>query len=102
MSRNKHQIRAVASAVAPVSAPKSKSSRIIFEEDQFYNDPKTPLFKAGVEYEISNEGNRPGWIQRWLKRGGKIIETAPGEESKVTPPAEQAVLTPGDELDGLL
>lgn len=41
-----------------------------FTEHKYYNDLSTPLFYAGKVYELEGAD----WIQRWLKRGGEIIE----------------------------
>lgn len=41
-----------------------------FKEHKYYNDLDSPIFEAGKVYEI--EGSE--WIQRWLKRGGEIVD----------------------------
>ena len=44
--------------------------KMVFSEHKFYNDLNTPIFEAGKVYELEGAG----WIQRWLKRGGNIVE----------------------------
>lgn len=44
--------------------------KMVFKEHKYYRDPNKPIFYAGKTYEL--EGS--DWIQRWLKRGGKIVE----------------------------
>lgn len=41
-----------------------------FKEHKYYNDLDKPHFEAGKVYELEGAG----WIQRWLKRGGEIVE----------------------------
>lgn len=50
--------------IAPVKV------KMKFNEDKFYNDLNHPIFFKGEVYEV--EGVE--WIQRWLKRGGVIVE----------------------------
>lgn len=53
-----------------------------FSEEKFYNDQTKPMFEAGKVYELEGFD----WIQRWLKRGGEIVE-----ELKVKPvPVQEA------------
>ena len=50
-----------------------------FKEHKFYRDMSTPHYYAGQVYEIEGADQ----IQRWLKRGGEIVEgniTAPEAE----------------------
>lgn len=68
-----------------------------FKEHKYYNDLTTPAFYAGEIYEL--EGAE--WIQRWLKRGGEIVEGTlemPKPEavqtSSVLPPPEAPKATP--------
>jgi len=63
-----------------------KSEKVLmrFKEDKFYNDLNTPIFKSGEVYEM--EGS--SWIQRWVKRGGEIVEgTIPMPEQKPADPS---------------
>lgn len=41
-----------------------------FAQHMYYNDLDKPIFEAGVVYEL--EGAE--WIQRWIKRGGEVLE----------------------------
>lgn len=41
-----------------------------FSEHKYYNDLNKPLFMAGEVYELEGAD----WIQRWVKRGGEIVE----------------------------
>lgn len=52
---------------------------MVFKEDKFYNDLSVPHFKAGEKYVIEGADQ----IQRWLKRGGDIVEG----ELKINNPA---------------
>ena len=54
-----------------------------FQQHQYFNDLNTPLFEAGKIYELVGAA----WIQRWMKRGGEIVEKKDSE--KVEKPAEQ-------------
>lgn len=66
--------------------------KMIFTEDKFYNDLKNPLYKAGIVYDVEKP-----MVQRWLKRGGKIVVDAPVvEEPK---PVEQDEEKAEDILD---
>lgn len=44
--------------------------KMMFSTNQFYNDLDVPLYRPGVVYEIEGADK----IQRWLKRGGVIVE----------------------------
>lgn len=55
---------------AAVEADMSQKVKMKFSEDKFYNDLNKPMFLAGEIYELEGAG----WIQRWLKRGGEIVE----------------------------
>lgn len=53
-----------------------------FKEDKFYKDRHTPVFVAGRVYELEGAA----WIQRWLIRGGEIVEDArPPQKPAVDP-----------------
>ena len=55
---------------------------MIFSENKFYNDLENPIFFANTSYELEGAD----WIQRWLKRGGKIVEgELPLPEHEVDP-----------------
>ena len=41
-----------------------------FSEHKFYTDLNTPMFLAGKVYDVEGAD----WIQRWVKRGGEIVE----------------------------
>ncbi len=45
-----------------------------FSEDKFYTDDTKPIFEKDEKYKLKGKE----WINRWLKRGGKII--GPGSE----------------------
>ena len=60
---------------------------IVFSEDKFYNDLDKPMFEKGIHYEIDNN---PAWIQRWLNRGGMLVEVAPQKETTKVSAKEQA------------
>ncbi len=47
-----------------------KKVKMKFSEFKYYNDLSVPMFEPGKVYEIEGEA----WIQRWLKRGGEIVE----------------------------
>lgn len=48
-----------------------------FSEHKYYTDQDTPIFYAGKTYKLEGAA----WIERWLKRGGTIVEG----EAPVTP-----------------
>lgn len=54
-----------------------------FTENKFYNDMNKPMFHAGEVYEM--EGVE--WIQRWLRRGGIIVEGKLPETPAVPDPS---------------
>lgn len=49
-----------------------KTVKMKFHADMYYGNQDVPLYRAGEVYEISDEGR--GMIDRWLKRGGVIVE----------------------------
>lgn len=49
--------------------------KMIFTENKFYNDLKNPIFEANKVYELEGAD----WIQRWLKRGGAIVDENTGD-----------------------
>jgi hypothetical protein len=50
--------------------PLSKDSVVmVFNDFKYYSDPNTPLYEPGKQYTIDGAD----MIQRWLKRGGKIV-----------------------------
>lgn len=72
-----------------------------FSEHKYYNDLNEPIFRAGEVYEL--EGAE--WIQRWLKRGGVIVEgnlempsAEPNPSTVETPPADPEKENMGDNL----
>lgn len=46
-----------------------------FSENKIYNDLNKPIFYKGEVYELEGKA----WIERWLKRGGEIVEKADGK-----------------------
>ncbi len=57
--------------VVPASdAPAVEKAKMLFTEDKFYNDLSNPIFEAGKVYELEGAD----WIQRWIKRGGAIVD----------------------------
>lgn len=56
------------------TAPKPENSvntvKMVFKEDKYYNDLNEPKYRAGIVYDIIGSDQ----IQRWLKRGGEIVE----------------------------
>jgi hypothetical protein len=76
---------------------------MIFTEDKYYN--RDVIYKAGEVYEVPIE-----MVNRWLKRGGSIVEEAPVEKKKPvtqtkkwSKPSKAAVLdTDGDEPEATI
>ena len=71
MSKSKKKFVKVAKAAKAHEEndlPKNKVM-MVFSENKFYNDLNNPHFLKGKEYEIEGAGS----INRWLKRGGKIV-----------------------------
>ena len=61
---------------------KSKKVLMRFGEDMFYNDQTKPYFEKGKVYEVKGADQ----IERWLKRGGVIVEgTYAGDEKLEAP-----------------
>lgn len=44
--------------------------KMTFTERKYYNDMDTPFFEPDKVYELEGAD----WIQRWLKRGGTIVQ----------------------------
>lgn len=59
---------------ARIQAAKEADSKekvcMTFSEPKFYTDLSKPIFEAGKVYELEGAD----WIQRWIKRGGVIVE----------------------------
>ena len=51
-------------------AAKPQSVKMKFSEHKYYNDLNVPMFEAGKVYVLEGAD----WIQRWIKRGGQIVE----------------------------
>lgn len=49
---------------------KKQTVKMRFPRDMFYNDPTVALYEAGKVYTIEGAD----MVQRWLKRGGVIVE----------------------------
>ncbi|TXG78097.1 hypothetical protein E6Q11_01700 [Candidatus Dojkabacteria bacterium] len=47
-----------------------KKVKMIFKEAKFYNDLANPIFFPNKVYELEGQD----WIERWIKRGGAIID----------------------------
>ena len=71
MSKNskKAQVKEVVEIITPAS-PAEQKVKMIFSEEKFYNDLTKPHFEKGKIYDVVGADQ----IQRWLKRGGKIVE----------------------------
>lgn len=56
--------------VQPLEQPQVDSGKVkmSFTEHKYYNDLNNPLYLAGEVYEIEDN-----MVERWLKRGGKIV-----------------------------
>jgi hypothetical protein len=91
MSKNKQKNQAQNKETpAPVKDEAAKSVKLIFEEDKTYNG--VLAFEKGKVYDVSYE---LGWADRWIKRGGKIVE---GEvEVGETPSLLETTSTPEDD-----
>ena len=78
--------------VAAEAKEASKTVAMKFSKNMFYTDLDNPIFFSGVVYELEGEE----WIQRWLKRGGEIVDEKPakGVELSTTPPPSPAIDTP--------
>ena len=57
-------------------------TKMIFTEDKYYNHDV--IYKAGEVYEVED-----AMVNRWLKRGGSIVEDAPIEKKKPAPPTKK-------------
>jgi hypothetical protein len=44
----------------------------------FYNNPDVPIYEANKVYEVEDN-----MVNRWLIRGGEIVEDAPHKELKI-------------------
>lgn len=74
---------------AQIAAEKVKSDamkvKMTFSENKFYNDLENPIYLAGKEYEIVGGD----MIERWLKRGGTIVNgTVPSAKQDAPNPSE--------------
>ena len=71
MSKNQNKKLA---KLQQVQAKKDQDSEQVvkmkFKEDKFYNDQTVPYYEKGKVYEVRGAD----MIQRWLKRGGEIVE----------------------------
>lgn len=85
MSKKRKQEKIEAKQRAAETVVSSSKVKMIFRENKFYNDLKKPIYLAGVVYEIE-----PNMVQRWLKRGGKIVEV-PVAKPEVEPQIQEPV-----------
>lgn len=69
MSRNRKLMKAVAEQVKH-DLDAQQAVKMKFNEDKFYSDLTVPHFEKGKVYEIKGADQ----IQRWLKRGGEIVQ----------------------------
>jgi len=70
MSKNSKKAQVVKEVVEVSSAPEVQKAKMIFSEEKFYNDMSVPYFEKNKIYEVVGADQ----IQRWVKRGGKIVE----------------------------
>lgn len=59
-----------------------------FKEHKYYTDKDKPIFYAGKIYELEGAD----WIQRWLKRGGEIVQDA--RPAPAPTPSNPSVVVP--------
>jgi hypothetical protein len=55
-----------------------------FPKDMFYTDMNNPLYRKGEVYEVEDR-----MVERWLKRGGIVVEELPVVEKAVEPVVEK-------------
>lgn len=65
-------------AVEGSSNPNIRKVKMIFSESKFYNDLANPIFGPGKVYELEGDD----WIQRWIKRGGTIVESESSDKQE--------------------
>lgn len=61
------------------SEDQEKTVKMIFSEPKYYNDQDHPIFEANKVYELQGAD----WIERWIKRGGRVIEDDNEEDLQV-------------------
>jgi len=88
MSKYKNKNKPVEKSESSESIQKVKMK---FSEHKYYNDLNNPIFDAGKVYELEGAA----WIQRWLKRGGEIVEG-------VLPTAKADELNPSTLVDQVI
>lgn len=49
-----------------------------FNRDMFYTSQDVPIYLKGFEYQVEDN-----MVDRWLKRGGEIVETKPKKTKEV-------------------
>lgn len=65
--------KAIKKAKKESSLEESNQPQVVkmkFSEDKYYNDLDKPIFEKDKVYELEGAG----WIQRWVKRGGEVVE----------------------------
>lgn len=96
--KDQEKLEKSAQAQAAKEMPKKVLMR--FTTNQFYNNQDVPIFEANKVYALEGQD----WINRWLKRGGEIVENPRGKvvagtstlpESDKGPDGEVRPLTSG-------
>lgn len=71
MSKHKERNAAKKAVIAKQKEVDDQQSvKMKFKEDKFYNDLNVPLYEKDKVYEIKGAD----MIQRWVRRGGEIVE----------------------------
>ncbi len=67
---------------AQMQASKEMPKKVLmrFSTNQFYNNQDVPIFEANKVYPLEGQD----WINRWLKRGGEIVENHKGKVAATT------------------
>ncbi len=68
-------------------------AKMRFKENKFLHDPNVPYFEAGKIYEVAKEN-----VERWLKRGGTLIDEEAAELKAKAAAAKRALEAAAAEL----
>lgn len=60
---------------------KPETVRMRFREDKFYSDLNVPLYRKGIIYDVPLDKK-----DRWVKRGGELVDEDPAPEEMVAKP----------------